>query len=111
MLATVAVNVITCLLLLLALQARLGGLPLRLWGRDSLLLLGSAVLGGLVAWVLSSTVPWPAGLVGKLLNCGLSGGLGLGVYGLLASAAGVQEARQFTVQLRRQLAQRLKPRR
>ena len=110
-LATVAVNVITCLLLLLALQARLGGLPLRLWGRDSLLLLGSAVLGGLVAWVLSSTVPWPAGLVGKLLNCGLSGGLGLGVYGLLASAAGVQEARQFTVQLRRQLAQRLKPRR
>ena len=110
-LATVAVNVITCLLLLLALQARLGGLPLRLWGRDSLLLLGSAVLGGLVAWVLASTVPWPAGLVGKLLNCGLSGGLGLGVYGLLASAAGVQEARQFTVQLRRQLAQRLKPRR
>ena len=110
-LATVAVTVITCLLLLLALQARLGGLPLRLWGRDSLLLLGSAVLGGLVAWVLASTVPWPAGLVGKLLNCGLSGGLGLGVYGLLASAAGVQEARQFTVQLRRQLAQRLKPRR
>jgi putative peptidoglycan lipid II flippase len=55
-------------------------------------------------------VPWPAGLVGKLLNCGVSGGLGLGVYGLLASAAGVQEARQLTVQLRRQLAQRLKPR-
>jgi len=48
--------------------------------------------------------------VGKVLNCGLSGGLGLGAYGLLASAAGVQEARQFTVQIRRQLAQRLKPR-
>jgi putative peptidoglycan lipid II flippase len=110
-LATVAVNVITCLLLLLALQARLGGLPLRLWGRDSLLLLGSALLGGLVAWGLSNAIAWPAGLEGKLLNCGLSGGLGLGVYGLLASAAGVQEARQFTVQLRRQLAQRLKPRR
>ena len=110
-LATVAVNVITCLLLLLALQARLGGLPLRLWGRDSLLLLGSAVLGGLVAWGLSSAITWPMGLPGKLLNCGLSGGLGLGVYGLLASAAGVQEARQFTVQIRRQLAQRLKFRR
>jgi putative peptidoglycan lipid II flippase len=109
-LATVAVNVITCLLLLLALQTRLGGLPLRRWGRDSLLLLGSAVLAGLVAWCLASTVPWPAGLVGKVLNCGVSGGLGLGVYGLLASAAGVQEARQLTVQLRRQLAQRLKPR-
>ena len=109
-LATVAVNVITCLLLLLALQTRLGGLPLRRWGRDSLLLLGSAVVAGLVAWGLASTVPWPAGLVGKVLNCGVSGGLGLGVYGLLASAAGVEEARQLTVQLRRQLAQRFKPR-
>ena len=48
--------------------------------------------------------------MGKVLNCGVSGGLGLGVYGLLASAAGVEEARQLTVQLRRQLAQRLKPR-
>ena len=110
-LATVAVNVITCLGLLLALQARLGGLPLRLWGRDSLLLLGSAVLGGLVAWGLSVAIAWPPGLVGKLLNCGLSGGLGLGTYALLASAAGVQEARQLTVQMRRQLTQRLKPRR
>jgi putative peptidoglycan lipid II flippase len=109
-LATVAVNVITCLLLLLALQARLGSLPLRSWGSDSLLLLGSAVVAGLVAWGLSSTVAWPAGLVGKALNCGLSGGLSLGAYGLLASAAGVQEARQLTVQIRRQLAQRLKPR-
>ena len=110
-LATVAVNVITCLGLLLALQARLGGLPLRLWGRDSLLLLGSAVFGGLVAWGLSVAIAWPPGLVGKLLNCGLSGGLGLGTYALLASAAGVQEARQLTVQMRRQLTQRLKPRR
>jgi putative peptidoglycan lipid II flippase len=110
-LATVAVNVITCLGLLLALQARLGGLPLRLWGRDSLLLLGSAVLGGLVAWCLSVAIAWPPGLVGKLLNCGLSGGLGLGTYALLASAAGVQEARQLTVQMRRQITQRLKPRR
>ena len=109
-LATVAVNVITCLGLLLALQGRLGGLPLRLWGRDSLLLLGSALVGGLVAWCLSRVIPWPAGLVGKLLDCGLSGGLGFGAYGLLASAAGVQEARQFTRQIRRQLAQRLKPR-
>ena len=36
-LATVAVNLLTCAGLLLALQRRLGGLPLRVWGRDSLL--------------------------------------------------------------------------
>jgi putative peptidoglycan lipid II flippase len=102
-LATVAVNVITCLGLLLALQKRLGGLPLRLWGRDTLLLLGAAVLAGLAAWGLSEAIGWPSHLWGLLLQCGFCSGVGLLVYGLLASWAGVPEARELSRQLRQRL--------
>jgi putative peptidoglycan lipid II flippase len=102
-LATVAVNVITCLGLLLALQRRLGGLPLRVWGRDTLLLLGAAVLAGLVAWGLSEGIGWPSHLWGLLIQCGFCSGVGLLVYGLLASWAGVPEARELCRQLRQKL--------
>lgn len=102
--ATVAVNVLTCAGLLLALQRRLGSLPLRAWGRDSLLLLLAALVGGLAAWVLSSYVAWPGGLLGQLLQCALSTGLGLTLYGLIASWAGVPEARDLVLQVRVRLS-------
>lgn len=102
--ATVAVNVLTCAGLLLALQQRLGSLPLRVWGRDSLLLLLAALAGGLAAWVLSSYVAWPGGLLGQLLQCALSAGLGLTLYGLIASWAGVPEARDLVLQVRARLS-------
>ena len=106
-LATVAVNLITCLGLLLALQGRLGGLPLRVWGRDSLLLLGAAVASGLVAWGLSQAIAWPSGLGGQLLECSLAGGAALLVYGLAAGVARVPEMDQLLRQLRGQLKSRL----
>jgi putative peptidoglycan lipid II flippase len=102
-LATVAVNVITCLGLLVALSVRLGGLPLRGWARDTLLLLAAASLGGLAALGLAGGVSWPAGLIGRLLQTGLGCGLGFVLYGLVASAFGVPEARQMLNQLRRKL--------
>ena len=106
-LATVGVNVITCLALLLALQSRLGGLPLRVWARDSLLLLGAAAVAGGAAWVLASFVAWPQGLVGLGLQLGLSGAMGLALYGWMATAAGVPEAQQLANQLISQLKRRL----
>ena len=106
-LATVAVNLITCLGLLLALQGRLGGLPLRVWGRDTLLLLGAAVASGLVAWGLAQAIAWPTGLGGRLLECSLAGGASLLVYVLAAGAARVPEMDQLLRQLRGQLKSRL----
>ncbi|MCP9775829.1 murein biosynthesis integral membrane protein MurJ [Cyanobium sp. WAJ14-Wanaka] len=102
-LATVAVNIFTCLALLLALQIKLGGLPLKLWARDSVLLLGAAVLAGAAAWASSSLVAWPDGLVGSLIQATFSGALGLLVYGLVAAAAGVPEVLQLVRQLRQKL--------
>ena len=106
-LATVGVNAITCLALLLALQSRLGGLPLRVWARDSLLLLGAAAVAGGAAWVLASFVVWPQGLAGLGLQLGLSGAMGLALYGWMATAAGVPEAQQLANQLISQLKRRL----
>lgn len=106
-LATVGVNAITCLALLLALQSRLGGLPLRAWARDSLLLLTAAAVAGGAAWVLASFVVWPQGLAGLGLQLGLSGAMGLALYGWMATAAGVPEAQQLANQLISQLKRRL----
>jgi putative peptidoglycan lipid II flippase len=106
-LATVAVNLITCVGLLLALQGRLGGLPLRAWGRDTLLLLGAAVASGLVAWGLAQAIAWPTGLGGRLLECTLAGGASLLVYVLVAGAARVPEMDQLIRQLQGPLKGRL----
>ena len=98
-LATVAVNVITCLVLLLALQNKLGRLPLKIWGRDSLLLTLSAVIAGVMAWGMAEWIQWPGHLLGLALQVALCGGIGAGLYGLLASSFGVPEARQLSRQL------------
>jgi putative peptidoglycan lipid II flippase len=102
-LATVAVNALTCAALLLALQVRLQGLPLRAWLRDSLLLLAAAVACGGVAWAVASWIAWPHGLVGRLVQTSFSASAGLLVYGLLATAARVPEAEQWAHQLKAQL--------
>jgi putative peptidoglycan lipid II flippase len=105
-LATVAVNLVTCLGLLLALQRSLGALPLRRWGLDSLLLLGAAAVAGLAAWWLSWAVNWPEGLLGGLLQCGFSTAVALSLYGALATSAGVPEARQLSQQVLQRLRRR-----
>jgi len=92
-LATVAVNLITCSALLVALQQRLRVLPLRIWARDSLLLLAAAVVAGVCAWLLAELVARPAGLPGLLWQCALAAAFALLVYGGMAGAAGVPEAR------------------
>jgi putative peptidoglycan lipid II flippase len=103
-LATVGVNLLTSAGLLLALQRRLGGLPLREWARDTGLLFLAATAAGLSAWLLSIRVAWPPGLGGLLLQCGLSATVATAVYGLLATAAGVPEAQDLWRQLRRRFS-------
>jgi len=101
--ATVAVNLITCAGLLLALRRRLGGLPLLAWARDTALLLLASLLAGLAAWGLASLVTWPADLLGRLLQTGLSAGLGLLLYASLAGVLRVPEAQQMISQVRGRL--------
>jgi putative peptidoglycan lipid II flippase len=80
---------------------RLGGLPLRAWARDSLLLLLAALAAASGAWALASWLAWPAGVLGLVLQLAVSGLAGTAIYGLLAGAAGVPEARQLLLRLSR----------
>ena len=91
MLATVAVNVITCLVLLLALQHKLGRLPLPIWGRDSLLLTLAAVVAGVIAWAMAQWIQWPSDLLGLALQVALCGGVGLGSTDCWPAVLGFQK--------------------
>jgi putative peptidoglycan lipid II flippase len=102
-LATVVVNVVTCGALLWVLHRRLGGLPLLSWARDTFWLLLAALVAGAVAWALAHGVHWPSGPLRLLLRPALSAALGLAAYGVVASSAGVPEARQMLAGLQRRL--------
>ena len=102
-LATVVVNLVSCVVLLLALQQRLGRLPLISWGRDTLLLGVAALVAALAAWGLANGIKWHGDLLGLMLQVGLCGAVGAVLYGLIASALGVAEARQLGQQLRAKL--------
>ena len=102
-LATVVVNLVSCMVLLLALQQRLGRLPLISWGRDTLLLGVAALVAALAAWGLANGIKWHGDLLGLMLQVGLCGAVGAALYGLIASALGVAEARQLGQQLRAKL--------
>jgi putative peptidoglycan lipid II flippase len=108
-LATVVVNALTCVGLLWVLHRRLGGLPLLIWTTDTLWLVLAALVAGAVAWALAHGVHWPPGLARLLLRPALSGLLGLAAYGVVASWAGVPEARQLLGGLQRRLPFRTGP--
>ena len=105
-LATVAINVLTCIVLLLVLQWRLKDLPLRGWCQDLVRLAASGGLGALSAWGLLSFVDWPTGLFGLGFQVALPAAFGLLVYGLGGMLLGVPEVEDITGMLRRKLFKR-----
>jgi len=94
-LATVGVNVVSCLALLIALRKKLGALPIGAWAKDTGLLTIAALVGGLLAWALATAIAWPPHLIGKLLQVVICGGSGAVIYGLIAGGLGVPEAREL----------------
>ena len=101
-LATVAINVLTCLTLLLVLKRRMPAMTLIPWGIDTTLLLLAGVLTGCIVWGMSLGVDWPLGWFGLLARVGIPSLLGLAFFGLMGSAFGVAEVQEIgTMVLRR----------
>ena len=96
MLATVAINLLTCLALLVGLQQQIGGLPLRRWGKDLLRLAIAGVLAAGGAGILMTVVPWPAGFLGLVLQVSAPGLLGLALFALIGANLQVPEVREVT---------------
>ena len=101
-LATGAINVLTCLMLLLVLKRRMPAMTLIPWGIDTTRLLLAGVLTGCIVWGLSLGVDWPLGWSGLLARVGIPSLLGLAFFGLMGSAFGVAEVQEIgTMVLRR----------
>ena len=94
-LATVAINTLTCVALVLVLQRRLRALPLAHWAADAARLAVAALLAGLVSWLFSITVPWPVDLIGRMVQVGCSGAVGVLVFGGLGSVLSVPEIEEI----------------
>ena len=105
-LATVAINTLTCLALLLVLQRRLQTLPLAHWAVDAARLAVAALLAGVVSWLLSITVTWPADLIGRMVQVGCSGAVGVLVFGWLGSVLSVPEIEEIRAVLLRRFRAR-----
>ena len=105
-LATVAINTLTCLALLLVLQRRLQALPLAHWMADAARLAVAALLAGVVSWLLSITVTWPADLIGRMVQVGCSGAVGVLVFGWLGSLLSVPEIEEIRAVLLRRFRAR-----
>tara|TARA_Y100000739_G_scaffold108523_1_gene93266 strand:- start:2200 stop:3057 length:858 start_codon:yes stop_codon:yes gene_type:complete len=105
-LATVAINVLTCLLLLLTLQRRLEGLPLRQWGLDAARLALATGLATCASWSLMAWVVWPSGWIGLIWQIAVPASLGLLVYWGAGTAFGSPEVTQIAATLRRRLRRR-----
>ena len=102
-LATVAINVLTCLALLLVLKRRMPAMTLVPWGMDTTRLLLAGVLTGCMVWGLSLGVDWPLGWLGLLARVGIPSLLGLAFFGLVGSALGVAEVQEIGTMLLRRL--------
>jgi putative peptidoglycan lipid II flippase len=102
-LATVAINVLTCLALLLVLKRRMPAMTLIPWGMDTTRLLLAGVLTGCMVWGLSLGVDWPLGWLGLLARVGIPSLLGFAFFGLVGSALGVAEVQEIGTMLLRRL--------
>ena len=105
-LATVLINALTCCALLLVLEKRLGGLPLRSWGFDALLLTAAAALAGCAAWGLSTAVQWPVDLIGRGFQVALSGGIGVLLFGVCGQWLGIAEVVEINQGIARRFIRR-----
>ena len=102
-LATMGVNMIAALVLMIRLKDHGRSLPWRPLLRDGLALLLATAAGALAAALTSRLVAWPRGVGGGVLELLVSAGPGLVSYGLLARYLRVAEAEELLQLLRSRL--------
>jgi putative peptidoglycan lipid II flippase len=102
-LATVSVNIISVVWLLLVLDRKIAGLPWREWGVPIAQLTLSSAIAGVVCWATRWGLEARLGTEGlliQLIQLCLAGAVGLGVFILLVSQARLPEVEQLTRRLK-----------
>lgn len=106
-LATVVVNIISMLLLFWMLDRKLHGLPWLEWSLPILALTGSSFLAGLASWGSLWGIQqfWhDDGFKEQLVQLTLAGGVGLGVFALIAMQMKLPEVDVFMSRIRQKLS-------
>jgi putative peptidoglycan lipid II flippase len=101
-LATVGVNLISMIWLLILLDRKIAGLPWREWGLPLVQLTLGSVVAGLACWATRWGLEAGLGTEGILIQlvqlCG-AGAVGLGVFAMIAARTGLPEVEQLTARL------------
>lgn len=108
-LATVGVNLVSMVALLILLSRKINGLPWLDWAKPLVLLILSSVLSGTAAWASRWGLETWLGTEGFFVNlivlCG-AGALSLGIFALATLALGIPEAKMVIDQLKGKLLRR-----
>ncbi len=113
-LATVVVNLISMLLLFWMLNRKLHGLPWLEWSLPILALTGSSFVAGVASWGTLWGVQqfWSdEGLLVQLVQLSLAGGVGIGIFALIALQMKLPEVDVFVSRIRQKLGKQTKYRR
>ncbi len=94
-LATAGVNLFTCLALLIQLDKRLNGLPVKDWCIEIIKIICAGIFSGLSAWILESIVHWPDNSLGLFFEIAISSSVSLLVFGLLGTLMKVKEIEEL----------------
>ncbi len=100
-LATAAVNFISCAALIFALNQKLNGLPLRQWSFDGLKVLFAGIISGSITWALKTQVLWPQSLLGLIFEILLSGMMCIALFSLISSSLGIKEVQEPLIMIRK----------
>ncbi len=102
-LATVAINMLTCICLLMKLHIKLKGIPLKQWATDAGKLLLSGIIAGLVALSLGKFVAWPIGTLGLVVEVSLCSLTAIGFFAVISNSLGISEVHEIWLICRKQL--------
>ncbi len=104
--ATVIVNLFTCITLIIKLNSKLNGLPLRKWSLDILKLFLAGLISGLAAWSVSSFIQWSPDYVGLIPKIFLTSIFSIILFGLISSTLGVKEVDEIFLLAKRKVISR-----
>jgi putative peptidoglycan lipid II flippase len=102
--ASMGVNLTAMAMMLWCLHRKLNGLPLREWSLPILGLTGATIVAGIACWFVSwgFQVFWSGkGALGQLLQLGMAGIVGLGVFAVLASLLSLPEVELLVKRFRK----------
>lgn len=108
-LATVSVNIVSTIWLLLVLDRKIAGLPWREWSVPLIQLTLGSIVTGLICWATRwglESAMGTEGLIQQLIQLSLAGLVGLGVFALIASRLGLPEVEQLASRLRQRFGRR-----